>query len=253
MEWFKHKSYALDDPKLSKVIDKFGPAGYGVWWIILEKIALEMNYTDRCEISYSVKTWSKFCRISSKKFQIIVKFLQKIELILLDEDADFLTLKCPNLLRYKDEWSKKQQRNVSKTPEQLRSNSGATPAREDKIREDKETHIREVAHSEPTLSPANADDVFLIFEYWKKVHNHPKAKLDEQRKRKIKLSLKNYSVDQLKKAIDGCKRSKHHMGENKDGVVYDDISLILRDSAHIEKFIRLTENLSSENNLRGVL
>jgi hypothetical protein len=37
-------------------------------------------------------------------------------------------------------------------------------------------------------------------------------------------------------AISGCAMSDWHMGDNPRGKKYDDIELILRDSAHIERF-----------------
>lgn len=81
------------------------------------------------------------------------------------------------------------------------------------------------------------DDVLEIFLHWQKVMNHPKAQLDNQRKLKIKNALKSYSKDDLKKAINGCKLSPFHMGDNESGVIHDDICLILRNNANVERFI----------------
>ena len=72
-----------------------------------------------------------------------------------------------------------------------------------------------------------------IFEHWQKVMNHPRAKLDDKRRRKIKSALANYSAQDVIKAIDGCKSSSWHQ---ENGV--DDLELVLRDAEHIEKFIR---------------
>jgi uncharacterized protein YdaU (DUF1376 family) len=89
--------------------------------------------------------------------------------------------------------------------------------------------------SNAILSPGG--DVSVIFSHWQKVHNHPDARLDEKRKNLIKQRLKDYSVDDLKCAIDGCKVSPHHQGQNDQGMIYDDITLILRDATHVEQFI----------------
>ncbi len=80
-----------------------------------------------------------------------------------------------------------------------------------------------------------------VFAHWQQVHNHPQAKLDPKRYRVVVARLKDgYSVDQLKLAIDGCKKSPHHMGENDRHTVYDDLELICRDGAHVDKFIKLS-------------
>lgn len=82
-------------------------------------------------------------------------------------------------------------------------------------------------------------DVVNVFSYWQTIFDHPKAKLDNKRKQKIEKALKLYSMDDLKKAIDGCSKSKFHLGMNDSGTKYDGIELIFRDAEHVEKFIAL--------------
>jgi hypothetical protein len=77
-----------------------------------------------------------------------------------------------------------------------------------------------------------------IFKYWQTTLNHPKALPDQKRRKSIEKALKSYSAADLKKAIDGCKNTPFNMGTNDTGEVYDDVSLIFRSSAHIERFIR---------------
>jgi len=79
-----------------------------------------------------------------------------------------------------------------------------------------------------------------VFEHWQKVMNHPRAVLDAKRKRLIEGALKQYSVSELKQAIDGCASSAWHMGKNDRGMIYDSIPLIFRDSDKIEDFIRMS-------------
>lgn len=81
-------------------------------------------------------------------------------------------------------------------------------------------------------------DVQTVFQYWKQKLNHPQAKLTPERQRKISIALKNYSAASLCRAIDGCAVTPHNMGQNDRGEVYDDIALIVRDAAHVERFTR---------------
>ncbi len=77
-----------------------------------------------------------------------------------------------------------------------------------------------------------------VFSHWQQVMNHPRAKLDKTRERKIVQALKlGYDVNELKLAIDGCARTPYNMGLNDAKQRYDDIELVLRDASHIEKFI----------------
>jgi hypothetical protein len=91
-------------------------------------------------------------------------------------------------------------------------------------------------------SASESDPVAVVFAHWQNVMHHPRAKLDDKRRRKIRDRLKDgYTVGDLMQAVDGCKRSPHHMGENDRGAVYDDIELICRDAPHVDKFIKLAD------------
>lgn len=66
--------------------------------------------------------------------------------------------------------------------------------------------------------------------------------LDDRRRLKVAAAIYDYGVDQCLVAIDGCAKSDFHMGRNKLGRRYDDLELIFRDQAHIEKFLDLGES-----------
>lgn len=106
------------------------------------------------------------------------------------------------------------------------------------------TEIKTETTTKTHMSPSG--DVAVIFDYWKSVHEHPRAQLDPKRKRAISDRLKAYSIEDLKKAIDGCKKSPHHQGKNDQGTIYDDIELICRDSKRVEQFIHYAENGSRD-------
>ena len=96
---------------------------------------------------------------------------------------------------------------------------------------------------------SRSDEPDRVFRYWQEVMSHPKAKLDRKRRQKIRDRLADgYSTDDLMQAIDGCKRSPHHMGDNDRGTVYDDIELICRDAPHVDKFLKL----ANEPDLSGM-
>jgi hypothetical protein len=89
--------------------------------------------------------------------------------------------------------------------------------------------------------------VRTVFEYWRHVMNHPGAILDTKRSRAIAARLKaGYSVDQLKLAIDGCKASPWHQGQNDRHQVYDDIDLICRDAKRVESFIAKVAGVTAQ-------
>jgi len=84
-----------------------------------------------------------------------------------------------------------------------------------------------------------------VFNHWKTVLNHPKAILDAKVHKLISERLaEGFSPEDLKGAIDGCKSSAWHMGENDRHKKFDSLGLIFRDAEHVEKFI---SELGSQN------
>lgn len=106
----------------------------------------------------------------------------------------------------------------------------------------------------PVCLDENSVAVTEVFNYWKLVMNHPKAKLDNARKKKIIAAIKlKFSITQLKQAIDGCSKSSWHMGENNQKQKYDSISLIFRDAEKIESFIQGSSGCCGEDSMNDVV
>lgn len=84
-----------------------------------------------------------------------------------------------------------------------------------------------------------------VFGFWREHMKHQKAALDTKREKAITARLRDgYSVDDLLLAVKGCKLTPHNMGKNDRNQVYDDIELICRDAAHVDRFIKTA---SSQN------
>lgn len=73
-----------------------------------------------------------------------------------------------------------------------------------------------------------------VFEHWQTEYGKRKAVLDPKRRKAIQRALEGYDEPTLCAAISGYKLSPHHMGQNDQRTVYDDIELFLRDSKRIE-------------------
>jgi hypothetical protein len=73
-----------------------------------------------------------------------------------------------------------------------------------------------------------------VFAHWQSEFGHQRSALDLKRRKVIEAALKSYDEATLRASITGYKSSPHHMGQNERRTVYDDISLFLRDAAHID-------------------
>lgn len=77
-----------------------------------------------------------------------------------------------------------------------------------------------------------------VFAFWQEHLKHPKAILDKNRKSAIEGRLKDgYTEDDLINAVKGCKLTPYNMGDNREHRVYDDVELICRNAAHVDRFI----------------
>lgn len=80
------------------------------------------------------------------------------------------------------------------------------------------------------------DPVQLVFDAWRGSTGHLAAVLDIARRRVIEKGLKSHGLDDLVDAVRGWRHSPHHRGENERRTVYNELKLLLRDAAQIEKF-----------------
>ena len=163
MRWFKHLTTASDDETMAALIEEFGPEGYGVFWIILEKIAAQMTENDRCSIRYSIKKWSSFVQISPKKFQKIVEFLSnednfpsKNPLFFVKQEGKFLEIECPKLLKYRDEYSKKKARKSGQCQDNVRTVSGQCQEQDTDTDTETDTEIDTETDLTKSHSPTSA-------------------------------------------------------------------------------------------------
>jgi hypothetical protein len=84
-----------------------------------------------------------------------------------------------------------------------------------------------------------SDDVKDVFAYWQLAMGHQQAKLDDKRAKAIGARLSDgYSVADLCQAVDGCKLSPFHMGDNEQKAIHDDIELICRNGPKVDGFIK---------------
>lgn len=91
-----------------------------------------------------------------------------------------------------------------------------------------------------SAAPTGAEQ--RIFDAWRDSTNHPRARLDDKRRKLIRSRLREYPEQDLIDAVRGWRHSPHHRGENERQTVYNDLGLLLRDAANVEKFRDLEQN-----------
>jgi hypothetical protein len=92
---------------------------------------------------------------------------------------------------------------------------------------DAPAHAAEQAERSPTER---------IFAHWVFMLGKRRAALGPGRRKAIERMLALYDEETLQLAIEGCAASAWHAGQNDRGRAFDDLELILRDEAHVERF-----------------
>lgn len=99
---------------------------------------------------------------------------------------------------------------------------------------------------EDTFRGVLLSDITDLFEFWKTTFNkRSTTQLDDTRKTKIASAIKLYGMDNCRKAILGCSKSKWHTGVNPGGKQYTDLTLIFRNADKVEKFLEIYESETS--------
>jgi hypothetical protein len=106
MKWFKHESKARNDERLSKLEDKADLEGYGFYFKMLEIVAENMDSSDKCEMTYSLSRWGRQINVTSKKFIFLSQCCHDVGLMFVQRVGDDITVKIPNLLKYRDNHTK---------------------------------------------------------------------------------------------------------------------------------------------------
>lgn len=101
----------------------------------------------------------------------------------------------------------------------------------------------------PTALPV-ASVVRQIFDHWVTARGKDanRVKLTAGRKRKVEARLREgYTPEEIMAAIDNVQHSKFHNGDNEDGKVYDDLTLICRSGDKLEFFRDMQERSTSSD------
>ena len=108
MKWLKHMSATRRDERIAALIDEHGFEGYGFFWAVTEVIAEQMPAGgDLCEVGYSPKRWGQLLGCHHGKVKKYLTALEVHGLVTINSVGGLLVVRSPNLVKYRDEYSKK--------------------------------------------------------------------------------------------------------------------------------------------------
>jgi hypothetical protein len=121
MKWFKHLSGSLNNSTISESIELFGPAGYLVFFGILEMISDEFDPLKPGKIILRMKKITRNLQLSRQKTVRILSFFDqkaknnpnKYVGFFVEVDGDTVSINCPRLKELSDEYTQKQLKTLS--------------------------------------------------------------------------------------------------------------------------------------------
>ncbi len=115
MKWFKHLSGSLKDSLIFESIEKFGPAGYLVFFGTLELMSDEFDVHNPGKNTISIKKLRQTLQLSRQKTIKVLTFfdqkaksnLNKDVALFATVEGDMIHLNCPRLKELTDEYTNK--------------------------------------------------------------------------------------------------------------------------------------------------
>lgn len=141
MRWFKHLTDAHSDEKMASIMDDCGLEGYGFYWLIAEIVAKQMDSSDKCDATYSLPQWSRLCYSHHHKVSNLLGKLEVTGLIATERVDGKIKVIIPNLLKFRDEYSKKSGQTPSKNPDIVRSKKQKQKQKQNKEEDLKQTPL----------------------------------------------------------------------------------------------------------------
>jgi hypothetical protein len=133
MNWGKHRTDSHDDEKMALLLDKHGAEGYGAYWLIWEIVGSQLKEANT-KVTYPEGFWRKKLRLSERKMKMFFKFFSENQLFFVEVSGQMITIDCPKLLKYRDEYSSRR----AKKQESIGTMSGLRGEEEEKKRREEE-------------------------------------------------------------------------------------------------------------------
>jgi hypothetical protein len=126
VRWVKHLSMAHADEEIDRLCQAHGPAGYGIWWFIIEDIASAMDGA-KAEPSaeHSLLRWAEVCYTNTQKFKNVLSYL------------------TPHLV--KAEWmntGSRARRDTNRRATRGQPKNNPSPTREERVRNPRGTRLK---------------------------------------------------------------------------------------------------------------
>lgn len=238
MSWFRVDANLADHPKTRRLEQRLSDPRAG--WYVIRAWSWLSRFCPTGHIQDSdVTSFELACEWRGKPGQLIEVF---VALGFLDatpsgglEWHDWDDMQGKVAEKAKKERDRKREYRARKKAEQEAELSRGTAQGRPALRNGTERNGTEQL---PLSAEPPADRAQVVFEHWRKVmRKTARTAFDSARRKAVEARFADgYTIDDLKRAIEGCSLTPFNRGENDRGERYDDLELICRTAAHVDKF-----------------
>jgi hypothetical protein len=141
MRWIKHPCNFSRSAAMSEIRERFGSAGYGAVWLMLERIAEDFAVSGQKtepDLCLSEKDWRVSSGLSAKKLQNLLEVLQSHGVIFAENREKRIRLTSPILAQLQDEWTKRTRKNSGVAQEPPPNSLSPEQTTEEKRKDEKD-------------------------------------------------------------------------------------------------------------------
>ncbi len=196
MKWLKHLSISRNDPKIRKLIRTHGAKGFGIYWMINELIAENLEHDFKCILEHSLDDLSEIINEPKQDIETVLEFCASKDIRLMTKQgSQYQNLK---VLEYADEYIQrtlKKWHNQPKTPDSVPIVSRYTPESVGK----EEKRLEEIREEEKRKDKKVFTSNSIVFDSRSK---EAKQKQLDELKEHIKRPLNKTHLTELTKQIE---------------------------------------------------
>lgn len=119
MKWFKHMTDSRNSESMIHILDELGAEGYGIWWLMVEMVAGQMDGSNKSSLSMSERKWCSKLEIRPKKLSRFLVAFAVLPEFYFNRNGKTITVDMPFLLSLRDNWTNTRGRNYEVTSKKL--------------------------------------------------------------------------------------------------------------------------------------
>ena len=107
MKWVMHKTNSRRDPAIKRAMNRWGIAGYGYFWILVELLGENHNENSVGKLLISWVQVQQELHLRRTSVQLLLNFFQEEKKVLWEDKGENVFIYMPKFINYSDTYTKR--------------------------------------------------------------------------------------------------------------------------------------------------